>query len=27
MIAFLILNVVFYFTLGPAVTAWIFIGE
>ncbi len=27
MIAFLILNVVFYFILGPAITAWIFIGE
>ncbi len=27
MIAFLILNVLFYFTLGPATTAWIFIAE
>ena len=26
-IAFLILNVVFYYTLGPTITAWIFIGE
>ena len=27
MIAFLILNVLFYYTLGPVITAWIFIGE
>lgn len=27
MILFLVLNVVFYYTLGPVVTSWIFIGE
>ncbi len=27
MIAFLLLNVLFYFTLGPVITAWIFIAE
>jgi len=27
MLAFLVLNVIFYFTLGPVVTAWIFILE
>ncbi len=26
-ISFLVLNVIFYFTLGPTITAWIFIGE